>query len=176
MATPPPPPLSYSSFILHPFPLPASSYPPSMPRALTLLLLPLLLLSACSSEGPHFPRPDIRAARVTLPADPTADAQVELLARNATDAPLWIKRLDITLAADGADIATGAWDGSRLIDPGTTVLLDIALPLVGGAILPAADTTGDLTVNAHYARSGIIGLMGGESHTYELAIPIRIAK
>jgi hypothetical protein len=150
-----------------------------MPRAPTLLtLLPLLLLTACSGEGPHFPRPTLSAARATLPGHdaPNPAAQIELLALNATDAPLWLRRLDITLTAQGVDLAAGIWDGSQRIDPGASVMLDIALPLLDAAPLPTTDTPAQLTIRSRYARSGVLGILGGETHTYELPIPLRPAE
>jgi hypothetical protein len=147
-----------------------------MPRLLPLL--PLLLLTACSGEGPHFPRPTLSAARATLPGQDTPNpaAQVELLALNATDAPLWLRRLDITLTAQGVDLAAGIWDGSQRIDPGASVMLDIALPHHHPPPHPTTDTPRQVTVRSRYARSGVLGILGGETHTYELPIPIRVAE
>ncbi len=55
-------------------------------------------------------------------------------------------------------------------------MLDIALPLLDAAPLPTTDTPGQVTVRSRYARSGVLGILGGETHTYELPIPIRVAE
>lgn len=150
-----------------------------MPRTLNLravlTLIPVLLLTACSGEGPHLPRPTLSATRATLPVAPGTDARIELLALNATDAPLWLRRLDITLTSQGIDLAAGIWDGSQLIDSGRSVVLDIGLPVLDDAPLPTTDTPGTITVRSRYSRSGVLGVLGGEQHTYELPIPIRVA-
>ena len=153
-------------------------------RTVILLVLSLLFCGwsvGCGSGGLHLPRPDLYATRATIdPARPHPSAvAVELLAENATDGPLWLRRLDITLASQGADLAAGIWDGNRLIDPDTSVLLVLSLPLLESgaspATLPTTDTPGTLHITTHYARSGILGLMGGESFTYELPVVIRAA-
>lgn len=134
------------------------------------------LLLGCSNSGGggfHLPRPDLLARGATLGP---AGATVEVLSRNATDAPLWIRRLDVTLSADGTDLAAGTWEGDRLIDPGTSSLLAISLPLLEGSTLPAGDTMGSLSVETRYARSGVLGLLGGESFTYTLPVLIRPAE
>lgn len=145
----------------------------------TLLRAPYLLtlsalLFGCSGEGVHLPRPDLRAARATI-SQPAAPAVVELLAQNPTDAPLWLRRLDITLSAQGSPIAAGIWEGDRLIDPGARILLDLSLPLIDNAPIPTTDTRGNLLVKTRYARSGILGVMGGETFTYELPVLIHPA-
>ena len=137
----------------------------------------LVLGSGCSGEGPHFGRPGLRATGAFVPAGGAeGDARVELLADNPTEAPLWVRRLDVTLSADGEDLARGVWEGSREIASGTAVLLDIALPVVEGAAMPAVETTGSVRVETRFARSGILGLMGGEGHTYELGVRIKPEK
>ncbi|VAX36352.1 hypothetical protein MNBD_PLANCTO03-740 [hydrothermal vent metagenome] len=142
-----------------------------------ILLLSFILLPGCGSGGLHLPRPDLYASLATIDPPqgrhPPAAVTVEFLAKNATDAPLWLRRLDITLTSHGADLAAGIWDGNRLIDPGTSLFLEVSLPLLEPPILPTTDTPGSLLVKTRYARSGILGLMGGESFTYELPIVVR---
>ncbi|MDQ7013597.1 MAG: hypothetical protein Q9O74_06830 [Planctomycetota bacterium] len=129
--------------------------------------------------GLHFPRPSLYAARATLPVlsgpATTADSvRVEFLAANSTGAPLWLRRMSITLAVDESELAAGSWEGDRQIDPGTSLLLDISLPMVEGgeigALVGVDASEGRLTVKARYARSGLLGLMGGESFTYTLPV------
>ncbi len=144
----------------------------------TAILLTLTLLLGCNTTGSggfHLPRPDLIARAATITPD---TAVVEILSRNPTNAPLWLRRLDITLSANGADLAAGIWEGDRLIDAGTSILLDISLPRIEGVTLPAdtpASTQGILLVNTRYARSGVLGLLGGESFTYKLPILINPA-
>lgn len=144
----------------------------------------LLCFAGCTSSGGsggaggfHLPRPVLRASTAhvpTLPSPATTDdnARVEILAINPTDAPLWLRRLSVILRHGERTLAAGDWQGDRQIDPGTSVLLDISLPLVEGAQPPQPPADGMLTVESRYARSGLIGLMGGESHTYTL--PVRL--
>ncbi|HZW09541.1 MAG TPA: hypothetical protein VFF69_06540 [Phycisphaerales bacterium] len=128
------------------------------------------LLAACANDAVHFPRPDLYAGRAT--SWPEA-ADVEVIAQNRTDAPLWLRRLDLTLSVGGDPLAAGLWEGDRQIDAGSGVLLGISLPMIEGASAPPADAPGSLEVTARYARSGVIGLLGGETHTYTLPIVIR---
>lgn len=137
---------------------------------LALLLLPLAALAGCAENGLHFPRPSFVAGNVTAW---TEAVDVDLLARNGTEAPLWLRRLDLTLSAAGAPLALGVWEGDRQVDPGSAVLLGINLPLTEDAAPPPTDTPGDLTIRARYARSGVVGLLGGETHTFELPVVIR---
>ena len=144
----------------------------------------LLCFTGCTSSGGsggtggfHLPRPVLRASTAhvpTLSGPATTDdnARIEILAINPTDAPLWLRRLSVTLRHNERVLAAGDWQGDRQIDPGTSVLLDISLPLVEGAQPPLPPADGMLTVESRYARSGLIGLMGGESHTYTL--PVRL--
>ncbi|MFG0243025.1 MAG: hypothetical protein ACF8R9_09585 [Phycisphaerales bacterium JB054] len=146
----------------------------------------LLCFAGCTSSGGsgsggaggfHLPRPVLRANVAHLPtlsgpATTDDNARVEILAINPTDAPLWLRKLSITLRHNERALAAGDWQGDRQIDPGTSVLLDISLPLVEGAQPPAGGTAGMLTVETRYARSGLIGLMGGESHTYTLPVTL----
>ncbi len=131
------------------------------------------LLLGCGNSGGggfHLPRPVLLARGAALTS---SSATVEILSRNATDAPLWIRRLDVTLSAGGTDFAAGTWEGNRLIDPGTSSLLALSLPLLEGTAPPASDTMGSLSVETRYARSGVLGLLGGESFTYTLPVLIR---
>ncbi len=147
-----------------------------------------------AAGGLHLPRPSLYAARATLPTlsgpATTADnVRVEFLAANSTGAPLWLRRMSITLSVDDGGLAAGSWEGDRQIDPGTSLLLDVSLPMVEGAeigvgvgggdeaiTVPGAGHSGSrhaagtLTVKARYARSGLLGLMGGESYTYTLPV------
>lgn len=149
----------------------AASRRPALYSLLSALSLALCaLLGACGNDGVHFPRPSLYANSATL--GPEA-VDVELVAQNGTDAPLWIRRLDLALSAGGEPLAAGAWEGDRQIDPGSSVLLDIGLPLIEDAALPPADSPGSLDVTARYARSGVIGLLGGETHTFTLPVTIR---
>lgn len=149
-------------------------------------------LGGCASSGGdgtgggiHLPRPLLRASVAHLPvlsgpATTTDNATVEILAINPTDAPLWLRRLTITLARDEQRIAAGAWEGERQLDPGTSVLLDVSLPLVEGVTYktltadgrPSDTPDGLLTVETRYARSGLIGLIGGETYTYTLPVTL----
>lgn len=162
------------------------------PTRLALILLAVVLCvqpGCTTTSGPgggggmHLPRPVLRASTVQMPrlegpATHADNAVVEILAVNPTDAPLWIRRLSMTLAADDRQLAAGNWEGDREIDPGTSVLLEVSLPMVEGAALPGVAQGGPqdglLTVETRYARSGLIGLMGGESHRYQL--PVRIER
>lgn len=136
--------------------------------------------------GMHLPRPGFHAARATLPplAGPASTSDivgVEFLASNATGAPLWLREMSLTLSAGESTLAAGEWEGDRQIDPGTSLLLDVSLPMLDRAsVLPGLGQGGDvdggtLTVRARYARSGLIGLMGGESHTYTLPVTFQPA-
>lgn len=154
--------------------------------AAALTAVGLLLFPGCTSSGGsgsggaggfHLPRPVLRASVAhvpTLSGPATIDdnARVEILAINPTDAPLWLRRLSVTLRHNERVLAAGDWQGDRQIDPGTSVLLDVSLPLVEGAQTPAGGSEGMLTVETRYARSGLIGLMGGESHIFTL--PVRL--
>ena len=154
-------------------------------RGVALFLLTTTLLGCAGSGagsgsgagtgtrgGLHFPRPGLDAHGATIAG---GAASVEILTRNPTDAPLWIRRLEVTLSAEGAALASGQWEGDRLIDPGTSVLLDLSLPLIEGAARPGPEVPGRLTVTTRYARSGLLGLLGGESFTYELPVAIEFA-
>ncbi len=129
--------------------------------------------------GLHFPRPSLYAARATLPVlsgpATTADnVRVEFLAANATGAPLWLRRMSITLKVGESPLASGNWEGDRQIDPGTSLLLDVSLPMVEGAevrpLVGVDASEGTLVVEARYARSGLLGLMGGEGFLYTLPV------
>ncbi len=138
-------------------------------RFAACVLLPLLL-GACANDGVHFPRPELYAGRATLWAEAV---DVELIVQNASEAPMWLRRLDLTLSAAGQPIAAGVWEGDRQIDPASSVLLGVNLPLVEGASPPPGDAPGDLLVGARYARSGVIGVLGGEGHEYRVPIVVR---
>ena len=140
----------------------------TLTRLLALLLT--TLLTACSNSPVHLPRPEFRATVAALP--PPDPATLQLLALNPTDAPLWLRRLDITLSTDDTPLAAGEWEGNRQIDAGTAALLDLSLPLLPNAPHPTADTPGSLLIHTRYARSGILGLLGGETNTYTIPITL----
>lgn len=142
-----------------------------------------LLATGCQNPGAgvSLPHPEFVATSATLPATTGAattndNAKVNLLATNPTDAPLWLRSLNLALtddatAADDA-IARGSWEGDRQIDPGGSVLLDLSIPMVAGAELPEEASTGVLAVEAGFARSGVIGVLGGQTRSYTLPITL----
>jgi len=143
-------------------------------RGFLILLGVFFLLGGCQS-GLHLPRPRFYASDAEIIADQSA-VDVELVARNATQAPMWIRKVDLQLDAQSQQLAHGLWTGDRRIESGTSVLLAIRLGLTEGAILPEKETPGELAVVLRYARSGLIGLMGGESFSTTVPVVIRHAQ
>lgn len=161
---------------------PTTSKPAPCPaQRLLLAALALAAPLGCASDADspiHFPRPALRAGPAAVPdlsgraATTDDNARIDILAANPTEAPLWLRRLTMRLEAEGETIAAGEWAGDRQIDPGTSLLLEVSLPMAAGAPTPGPGTRATLNVRAHYARSGVIGLLGGETHTYDLPLTI----
>ncbi|MBK7403935.1 MAG: hypothetical protein IPJ41_04715 [Phycisphaerales bacterium] len=146
-----------------------TGYPTLAPLLLLSLAGPAIL-GGCSNDPVHFARPDLFAGKATL-WDKGVD--LEVIAANNSDTPMWIRRFDLSIEAAEADIATGVWEGERQIDPGASVLFGINIPVAESAPLPPTDTPATLHLRTQYARSGVIGLLGGERFDTDLPLVLR---
>lgn len=142
----------------------------ALPALAPTLVLAAALLGGCSNDPVHFARPNLYAGKAALWE---RGVDLEIIAQNASDTPMWIRRFDLTLEAAEVTLASGVWEGDRQIDPGASVLFGINIPVAEGAALPAADTPAKLYVHTRYARSGVIGLLGGEQFDSDLPLVLR---